>query len=176
MRPSCAGKASLIEPLRLWSGLDRTACVERAHELATLVGLDPDRHLARYPHQLTSGEQQRIAIARAVALNPKLIVLDEVTSALDPNSRAAIIKLLLKLQRKSGFTYLFISHDLSVVRQISSRVLAMYLGRIVESGPTEQVFRQPATPIPAPGSARCCGRTRRSARGSGSSRVRSRAR
>jgi ABC-type oligopeptide transport system ATPase subunit len=73
-------------------------------------------------------------------------VLDKVTSALDPNTRAAIIKLLLKLQRESGFTYLFISHDLSVVRQISSRVLVMYLGRIVENGPTEQVFGQPRHP------------------------------
>jgi oligopeptide/dipeptide ABC transporter ATP-binding protein len=138
--------ASLTEPLRLWSALDRRARAERARELAALVGLDPNRHLTRYPHQLTSGQQQRVAIARAIALDPKLIVLDEVTSALDPNARAAIIKLLLRLQRESGFAYLFISHDLSVVRQISSRVLVMYLGRIVESGPTEQVFEQPRHP------------------------------
>jgi ABC-type oligopeptide transport system ATPase subunit len=146
VRPSCcAGKASLNEPLRLWSGLDRTACVERAHELATLVGLDPNRHLARYPHQLTSGEQQRVAIARGRAQSEADCARQGHLGARSQHP-AAIIKLLLKLQRESGFTYLFISHDLSVVRQISSRVLVMYLGRIVENGPTEQVFGQPRHP------------------------------
>jgi ABC-type proline/glycine betaine transport system ATPase subunit len=96
VRPSCAGKASLIEPLGLWSRLDRTACVERAHELATLVGLDPNRHLARYPHQLTSGEQQRVTIARGRAQSEA----DRPRRSI-PTPRAAIIKLLLKLQRES---------------------------------------------------------------------------
>ena len=103
MRPSCcAGKASLNEPLRLWSVLDRTAGVERAHELATLVGLDPNRHLARYPHQLTSGEQQRVVtIARGRAQSEADRARRGHLGARSQHPRAAIIKLLLKLQRES---------------------------------------------------------------------------
>ncbi len=136
----------LDEPLRIWTPLSRVQRRRRVAELAEMVGLDPGRYLGRFPHEMTGGEQQRVAIARAIAVNPKLLVLDEVTSALDPNARASVIQLLKRLQAERGFSYLFISHDLTVVKALSQRVIVMYLGRVVEDGPAEYVFRHPRHP------------------------------
>lgn len=131
------------EPLVI-HGLERGDALRmRVHALMDRVGLE-SAHLRRYPHQLSGGQRQRVCIARAVALNPRLVIADEAVSALDVTIKSKIINLLLDLQREMGLAYLFISHDMAVVERISHRVAVMYLGRIVEIGSRQQVFERPA--------------------------------
>jgi len=114
-------------------------------DLLQLVGLGP-QHASRYPHEISGGQCQRVAIARALALNPRLIILDEPTSALDVSVQAQIINLLQDLQEAHGLTYIFISHDLSVVEHISDHIGVMYLGKLVEVGDAEDIFNDPLHP------------------------------
>lgn len=131
--------------MRNFNTVGKGAERKKARELAQLVGLREDL-LDRYPHQLSGGERQRVAIMRALACEPEVLVLDEPTSALDVSVQAQVLRTLRDLQAKVGTSFLFISHDVAVVRYICSRVLVMYLGKIVEEGPTEQVFSNPAHP------------------------------
>ena len=135
----------LAEPLLLHTSLspgDRRACVV---DLLRTVGLRAE-HAQRYPHEFSGGQRQRVAIARALAVEPKLIVCDEPVSALDVSIRSQILNLLKDLQQRLGLAYIFISHDLAVVKHIATRVAVMYLGRIVESAASEQIFAEPRHP------------------------------
>jgi oligopeptide transport system ATP-binding protein len=145
LNPRLSVRATLSEPLRIHLSLAGPALDERLVELIGLVGLQRT-HLDRYPHQLSGGQQQRVGIARAIATNPDFIVLDEPTSSLDVSVQGQILRLLQELQSRLGLAYLFISHDLSVVKHVCSRVAVMYLGRIVESGSASDVFDHPQHP------------------------------
>jgi peptide/nickel transport system ATP-binding protein len=133
------------EPLACMTNLNRTQIRNRVSELLRAVGLNPN-YANRYPHAFSGGQRQRIGIARALALNPDLIVADEAVSALDVSIQAQVINLLEDLQREFGLTYLFISHDLGVVEHISDRVAVMYVGKMVEVGETDSLFRRPKHP------------------------------
>ncbi len=133
------------EPLLVHGVGNVTERTDRVVELLRLVGLRPET-MRRYPHAFSGGQRQRIGIARALALNPRLVVADEPVSALDVSVQAQILNLLLELQERLGLTYLFVAHDLSVVKHISERVAVMYVGRIVETAPTEMLFTRPRHP------------------------------
>jgi peptide/nickel transport system ATP-binding protein len=135
----------ITEPLSLTPGIGRAALRERAAALFGLVGIDP-RALDRLPHEFSGGQRQRLAIARALSVEPRLLILDEPTSALDVSVQAQILNLLLDLQDHSGLSYLFISHNVSVVRHISDRVAVMHQGRIVEQGSAEEILNHPSDP------------------------------
>lgn len=127
-------------------GTPRDEAVKRTHALLDRVGLDPSRFAGRFTHELSGGQRQRVNIARALAFRPRILVLDEAVSALDKSVEAQVINLLLDLKEEFGLTYLFISHDLEVVRFMSSRVLVMYLGRVAELAPTETLYTQSRHP------------------------------
>ena len=133
------------EPLLINTGLSSLERREKALEIMRLVGLK-DEYFHRYPHMFSGGQRQRIAIARALILKPKVVVLDEPVSALDVSIQAQVINLLIELQKELGLAYVFISHDLSVVRHIADEILVMYLGKPVEHGPSEVIFNNPKHP------------------------------
>jgi peptide/nickel transport system ATP-binding protein len=145
LNPRMTARQTLAEPLRLLAGLDSMAMGARILELADQVGL-PRELLERYPHQLSGGQKARVGIARALAVQPRLLILDEPTAALDVSVQAVVLQLLERLRRDLGLSCLFVSHDLNVVRLLTDRVAVMYLGRIVEVGPSEEVFRHPQHP------------------------------
>ncbi len=145
LNPKLSVGESIGEPLRVHGEAKGRALAARVAELLRQVGL-PEAAAARYPHEFSGGQRQRLAIARALALTPRLIVCDEPVSALDVSVRSQILNLLMDLQQRHGLAYLFISHDLSVVRHVADRVAVMYLGRIVELAATEALFAAPTHP------------------------------
>jgi peptide/nickel transport system ATP-binding protein/oligopeptide transport system ATP-binding protein len=144
LNPRLTVAATISEPLRV-HGRWRDGGPARLRDLLRLVGLNPE-HADRYPHEFSGGQRQRVGIARALALEPEVLVLDEPVSALDVSIQAGVINLLEDLQDRLGLAYVFISHDLGVVRHIADRVAVMYLGRIVEWGPSEDVYEHAAHP------------------------------
>jgi oligopeptide/dipeptide ABC transporter ATP-binding protein len=145
LNPRMTIARALEEPLKLHTGLERAARVARVRELAERVRL-PLASLERFPNELSGGQLQRVSIARALATQPKLIVLDEPTSSLDLSVRAGILQLLDEIRRESGVAILFISHDLETVELVTDRVLVLYLGAVVEQGATRAIFARPAHP------------------------------
>jgi oligopeptide/dipeptide ABC transporter ATP-binding protein len=146
LNPRYTAFDTIAEPLRLLAGVrDAEELRRQVEEIARLTGL-PHELLSRFPHQLSGGQKARVGIARAAVLRPRLLVLDEPTAALDVSVQVVILQLLADLKRELGMSFLFVSHDLNVVRLLCDRVLVMYLGRIVESGPAADVFAHPRHP------------------------------
>jgi oligopeptide/dipeptide ABC transporter ATP-binding protein len=145
LNPRFSARDAIAEPLRLLTALSAAEIDARVDEVALQVGL-PLALLPRYAHQLSGGQKARVGIARALAVKPKLLILDEPTAALDVSVQAVVLQLLADLRRDLGLSYLFVSHDLNVVRLLTDRVAVMYLGKIVETGPSEAVFRAPRHP------------------------------
>ncbi len=139
----------VAEPLRIAGTSERGRIAARTAEVLELVGLDPARYGKRRPSELSGGQCQRVAVARALTLAPRLLICDEVVSGLDVSIQAQLLNLFERLRRELGLAYLFISHDLGVVRHLSDRVGVMYLGKLVEIGPSVSVYRQPLHPYTA---------------------------
>ena len=148
LNPAMIVRDIIAEPLRINMGLNDTALDNRSAELMGLVGLE-SHHLDRYPYEFSGGQRQRIAIARALATTPDLLVLDEPVSALDVSTQSQVINLLERLQRETEAAYLFIAHDLAVVRHVCQRVAVMYHSRIVETGPVDDICERPTHPYTA---------------------------
>ena len=136
---------AVAEPLLLHTDLRGTELARRVHELLEQVALSPDL-ASRYPHELSGGQQQRVNIARALATSPRVLILDEPTASLDVSVQEGVLRLLLRLQRELNLTYVLISHDLKAIRAVCERVAVMYLGRLVEIGPTDEVLSNPKHP------------------------------
>jgi len=145
LNPRFTAFTAIADPIRRLKPMKSAALKARVEELAGMCGL-PLELLGRFPHQLSGGQKARVGIARAIAVEPDLLILDEPTAALDVSVQVVILQLLEDLKQRLGMSYLFVSHDLNVVRLLCDRVMVMYLGKIVETGPAERVFRQPAHP------------------------------
>jgi oligopeptide transport system ATP-binding protein len=144
--PKWQVRSIIEEPLVAYRTSNRAGRRKRVDELLDLVGLDPARYAKRHPRELSGGQAQRVAIARALALSPSLIICDEAVSSLDVLIQAQVLNLFEKLRGELGLSYLFIAHDLALVKQVSDRVAVMYLGKLCEVGPGESVYREPLHP------------------------------
>ncbi len=145
LNPRMTVGAIIEEPLKIHTRQSKTERRDRVHWLLEKVRLSP-AHASRFPHEFSGGQRQRVGIARALATNPKIVIADEPVSALDVSIQAQVINLMQDLQQEFGLSYIFISHDLSIVRHISDRIFVMYLGSIVEAGPADQIYSRPMHP------------------------------